>query len=56
MKAHLEAAGFTNIQLIDLDDVGPAMWKNEKVENISVGGKTSFDSEDYFDSNTKVVI
>ena len=56
VEAHFESAGFTNIELIDLDDSGVAFWKEGKVETISVGGKTSFDSMDWFDPNTKVVI
>ena len=56
VKAHFEAAGFTNIELIDLDDAGLALWKNEKVEIISIGGDTSFDSTDFFEPDTKVVI
>lgn len=56
VEAHFESAGFTNIELIDLDDSGLAVWKNEKVETISIGGDTKFDSTDFFDPNTKVVI
>ena len=54
--AHLEAAGFTNIEVIDLDDYGLAFWNDGKVEMISVGGNTSFSSSDYFYPDTKVVI
>ena len=54
--AHLEAAGFTNIEVIDLDDSGLAFWNDGKVETISVGGDTSFGSSDYFYPDTKVVI
>lgn len=56
VEAHFESAGFTNIELIDLNDAGLAIWKNEKVETISIGGNTSFDSTDFFDPDTKVVI
>ena len=56
VEAHFKAAGFTNIELIDLNDAGIAFWNEGKVETISVGGDTSFDSYDYFDPNTKVVI
>lgn len=54
--AHFEAAGFTNIQVIDLNDSGLAFWNDEKVATISVGGDTDFDSTDWFDPDTKVVI
>ena len=56
VEAHFESAGFTNIELIDLDDSGIAFWKDGKVETISVGGNTSFDSIDWYDPDTKVVI
>lgn len=56
VKAHFEAAGFSNIELIDLDDSGFAFWNNGKVEMISIGGNTNFDSSDYFYPETKVVI
>lgn len=56
VQAHFEAAGFTNIQLIDLDDSGLVVRKNGKVETISVGGNTSFEDTDFFEPDTKVVI
>lgn len=56
VKAYFESAGFTNIELIDLNNSGLAVWKKGKVEKISVGGKFSFDSIDYFDKDTKVII
>ena len=56
VEAHFESAGFTNIELIDLNDSGVAFWNEGKVEIISVGGDTSFKSTDYFPPETKVVI
>lgn len=56
VEAHFIAAGFTNIELIDLNDSGLAFWTDGKVKTISVGGDTSFDSYDYFYPDTKVVI
>ena len=56
VEAHFRSAGFTNIELIDLDDSGLAFWKAGKVETISVGGDTSFSSSDFFFPDTKVVI
>ena len=56
VEAHFESAGFTNIELIDLNDSGVTFWNNEKVESISVGGNTRFNSSDYFQPDTKVVI
>ena len=55
-RTALQAAGFTNIELIDLDDSGLAFWTEDKVDTISVGGDTSFESTDWFDPDTKVVI
>ena len=48
VEAHFEAAGFTNIELIDLDDSGLAFWNEGKVDTISVGGDTDFESSDWF--------
>lgn len=56
VQAHFESAGFTNIDLIDLNDSGIAFWNAEKVESISIGGVTRFDSDNWFDPDTKVVI
>lgn len=56
VEAHFKAAGFTNIELIDLNDSGIAFWNDGKVETISIGGDTSFDSTDFYDPDTKVVI
>ena len=56
VEAHFKAAGFNNIELINLNDSGIAFWNKGKVDTISVGGDTSFDSTDFFDPDTKVVI
>lgn len=56
VEAHLEAAGFTNIELIDLHDSGIMFWNNGKVETISIGGSTSFGTTSYFDKDTKIII
>lgn len=56
VEAHFESAGFTNIKLINLDDSGIKIWKDEDVAKISVGGDTDFCSDDWFDPDTKVVI
>ena len=56
VEAHFKAAGFTNIELIDLDDSGVAFWNDGKVTTISVGGDTDFESIDWFAPDTKVVI
>lgn len=56
VEAHFKAAGFSNIELIDLNDSGIAFWNDGKVETISIGGDISFDSTDFYDPDTKVVI
>ena len=56
VKAHFEAAGFTDIELVDLDDTGIDFWNEGEVDIISVGGNTDFDSRDWFDPDTKVII
>lgn len=56
VEAHFKAAGFTNIELIDLNDSGIAFWNDGKVATISVGGDTDFESTDWFAPDTKVII
>ena len=56
VEAHLKAAGFTNVELYELDNKGIAFWRKGKVKTISIGGETSFGSDDYFDPDSKVVI
>lgn len=55
-EANLKGAGFTNIELVDLDDSGLRFWKNEKVESVSVGGDMHFGANDYFSPDAKVII
>lgn len=54
--AQFEAAGFTNIQTIDLHDAGIRFWDNGEVVSVSVDGDTQFSRSDYFSPDTKVVI
>ena len=54
--AKLDAAGFTNVELIDLDDSEGLFWIDGKIEAISVGSDTLFESTDWFDPDTNVVI
>lgn len=56
VAAHLKAAGFTNIELIDLNDSEIMFWNNGKVETISIGGNTSFDTTSYFNKDIKIII
>lgn len=51
-----KALGFENIEVIDLKDSGIALWKNKKVESVSINGDSSFGNSDYFEPNAKVVI
>ena len=54
--ALFEAAGFTNIQAIDLHDAGIRFWDNGEVVSVSIGGDTYFERSDYFSPDVKVVI
>lgn len=54
--ANFEAAGFINIEIIDLNDSGIFFWTDGKVEQISIEGNTTFESTDYFSPKSKVVI
>lgn len=56
VKATLEAAGFTNIELIDLNDSGLFFWDDGKVKMLSIAGDTDFGEFDYFNPSDKVVI
>lgn len=52
----LEAAGFTEIKTIDLDDAGWFKNKSDTVDSVSIGGDTSFEDTDFFEPDAKVVI
>ena len=54
--AQFEAAGFTNIQTIDLHDAGIRFWENGEVVSVSVDGDKQFSRSDYFSPDVKVVI
>ena len=56
VEAHFKSAGFTNIDLIDLNDAGLAFWNDGKVDTISIGGNNKFGSYDWFQKDIKVVI
>lgn len=56
VEAHFEAAGFTHITLIDLNDSGILFWKKDKVKMISIAGNNSFDTTDWFEPDDEVVI
>lgn len=55
VQSTFEAAGFTNIKLIDLKDEG-LFVKDGEVTNVSVGGNAKFESIDYFSKDDTVVI
>ena len=52
----LKVLGFTNIKLINLSDSGFLFWNKGKVDSISIGGNSTFDSIDYFYPNEIVII
>ncbi len=56
VKAQLESVGFTNITTVDLDDAGWFINQEDTIESVSIGGDTSFSSDDYFNPGAKVII
>lgn len=54
--SQLEAAGFSNITAIDLDDAGIFKNRADTVESITIDGDTSFSSDDYYSPNAKIII
>lgn len=54
VEAHFEAAGFKNIELVDLND--SIFFNDGVVDTISVGGNTTFETIDWFDPDVTVVI
>lgn len=52
----LESAGFTNIDIVDLDDAGWFTNKADTVAKITIGGNSSFEASTYFDPDTKIII
>jgi hypothetical protein len=52
----LEAKGFTNIELIDLDDAGLFTNKKDTVESVTIDGTSSFSEDDYFYPTAHVII
>lgn len=54
--AHLESAGFTNIELIDLDDSGLLFWTDGKVDKVTIDGDNTFESTDWFYPDVEVIV
>ena len=54
--AKLEALGFTNITLVDLDDAVPFIRKADTIKSITVNGHTYFDTNDYFSPDVPIII
>lgn len=52
----LESAGFKNIKTFDLDDAILLVRPADTVESVSIGGKTTFSSDDFFDPESVIVI
>lgn len=52
----LEAQGFTNITTIDLNDAGLFFKKENTIEKVTIDGKESFSSTDYYFPDSKIVI
>ncbi len=56
VTAELELVGFTNISTIDLNDAGLFKNKKDTIERVTIDGKTSFSSSDYFPPDAQIVI
>lgn len=56
VEKQMEAAGFKNIEIIDLEQPGLLGGKKNKVQSISIAGDSSFDSGDWFYPSDKVII
>ena len=56
VEQQMEAAGFTNIVIIDLNDPGMFGGKKDKVQSISIAGNSSFESVHWFYPDDKVII
>ena len=54
--AKFESMGFTNIELVDLDDAGVLTGEVDTVKSVSIGGDDSFTDFDYFSKDEKVTI
>lgn len=54
--SQFEAAGFSNITTIDLDDAGIFTNREDTIESVSIDGDTSFSSEDYYAPDAKIII
>ena len=55
VEAELSAAGFVNIESIKVEKKSEKN-KDGAVDRVSIGGNSSFDEDDYFSPDTKVVI
>ncbi len=56
VKKQFEDMGFTNIELIDLDDAGIINNKADTVQSVSIKGNSSFERDDYFSPDDRVII
>ena len=52
----LKGLGFTNITVQASAEKPGLFKKKDTVEHILIGGKTSFDTEDYFKKDTPIII
>ena len=52
----LKALGFTDIELIDLNDGGLFNYREDLVKSVSIGGNSNFLPTDWFYTTDKVII
>ena len=56
VEKSLRAKGFTDIELIDLNDTDDGWYDDGEVEDVSIDGNTRFDRYNYFSKKAKVII
>lgn len=57
VEDYLEARGFTNIETVQQeDDFYSSLYTSDSVKEVSIDGETSFDDDDYFDADAKILI
>ena len=56
IEKQFHAAGFTNIEIIDLNEPGLFGTKKNKIKSVSIAGDSSFDSGDWFYPSDIVII
>ena len=56
VEEQIKAAGFTNIEIINLDDPGFLGSRKGKVQSVSIAGNSHFESSNWFFPDDIVII